>query len=529
MSLERKLSNLTGRFSSQILNPGQNYYLAGSLKCSGFYFMSSPVEIPFKSIIHLERSGTPVYLQISRQLINAIQRGALSPGARLPGSRSLAALLQVHRRTIVAALDELEAQGWISVRPNVGAFVIDQLPARDIAQSHDLSQLARYPSKAGYHFPVSNLLDRPTIGTNASLEFTDGQPDIRLAPFDKLGKAYRRVMSRKSARQLLAYSYAEGTPFYRKQLAAYLNDTRGLHIRPENILTTRGIQMGIYLASSLLLRPGDLVAVGSTSHYVGNMIFQQANAEMVTVPIDENGLSVTALRRLCEVRKIRMLYLTPHHHYPTTVTLSAERRIEILQLAKTYGFIILEDDHDYDFHYDSSPLLPLASADTNGMVVYIGSFCKALAPGLRQGYIVAPENVISELAKLRRIIDRQGDLVMEQALGELLAEGEIQRHLKKALKVYRTRRDLFCSELTRHFGESVKFTAPPGGLAVWLEWNRPVNLLRSSQNCLADGLSMPQTLLFQTRKLAALRLGFGNLDEEEITRALNIMESAISG
>lgn len=491
--------------------------------------MSSPVEIPFRSIIRLEPSGTPVYLQISRQLINAIQRGALSPGARLPGTRALASALGVHRKTVIAAIDELDAQGWIQVRPNIGTFVTNKPPAAGEAVSpDDLARLARYPSETGYGFPVSNLLDRPVSATLRELEFTDGLPDTRLAPFDKLGRTYRSVMSRKSARKLLAYSHIEGNPFYRQRLADYLNSTRGLHVRPGNILTTRGIQMGIYLASSLLLQPGDLVVVGSTSHYTGNMIFQQARARIATVPVDDDGLSVRALRELCKTRKIRMLYLTPHHHYPTTVTLRAERRIEILQLARTYGFIILEDDHDYDFHYDSSPLLPLASADTHGMVVYVGSFCKALAPGLRQGYVVAPENLIAELAKLRRIIDRQGDLVMEQALGELLSEGEIQRHLKKALRVYRARRDLFCSEIKENFGESLKFTAPPGGLAVWLEWNRPVNLLRSSQNCLAKGLNIPQTLLFQTGELAAMRLGFGNLNEEEIKKAVSILAVSVT-
>lgn len=490
--------------------------------------MGSPVEIPFRSIVQIEPSSTPVYLQISRQLINAIQRGALIPGARLPGTRALASLLGVHRKTIISAIDELDAQGWIQIRPNIGTFVTDMPPVAQIASlPGDLSRLARYPASTGYSFPVSILLEREAGYPAGEFEFTDGQPDVRLAPFDNLAKAYRQVMSRRSGRKLLTYSYVEGNPFYRKQLAGYLNNTRGLHIGPDNILTTRGIHMGIYLASELLLRPGDLVVVGSTSHYLGNMIFQQARAEIITVPVDENGISVSALRALCQSRKIRMLYLTPHHHYPTTVTLSAERRIEILQLARTYGFIILEDDHDYDFHYNSSPLLPLASADTDGMVVYIGSFCKALAPGLRQGYLVAPENLVRELAKLRHIIDRQGDLVMEQALGEMLAEGEIQRYLKKALKIYRSRRDFFCNELTTRFGDALHFTAPPGGLAVWMEWSEKVNLLRISQNCLGKGLSIPQTLLFQTERLAAMRLGFGNLDENEIAAALGILESAV--
>jgi GntR family transcriptional regulator/MocR family aminotransferase len=490
--------------------------------------MSSPVEIPFRSIIRLETSDVPLFLQISRQLINAIQRGALSPGAKLPGSRSMASTLGVHRKTVIAALDELYAQGWITVVPNVGTFITALPPVSQHSfPPEELTRLAQYPSETGYKFPVSNLLDRPDPAPQGNLEFTDGLPDIRIAPFEKLAKTYRGILGRKSAWKLLTYAHVAGNPFYRQQLADYLNNTRGLRVRPENILSTRGIQMGIYLISSLLLQPGDIVLVGATSHYVGNMIFQQHRASITTVPVDEHGISVDAVRELCKKKKIRMLYLTPHHHYPTTVTLSAERRIELIQLAKMYGFIVLEDDHDYDFHYDSSPLLPLASADASGMVVYVGSFCKALAPGLRLGYVVGPENLIKELGKLRRIIDRQGDLVMEQTVGELLAEGEIQRHLKKALKIYHQRRDWFCKALTDHFGEALDFRPPPGGLAVWMEWRKPVNLLRSSQACLSDGLVIPRTLLFQTESLSAMRLGFGNFNEEELSTAVEILAKGL--
>ena len=201
--------------------------------------------------------------------------------------------------------------------------------------------------------------------------------------------------------------------------------------------------------------------------------------------------------------------------------------VELLNLSMQYGFIILEDDHDYDFHFNSSPVLPLASADGAGMVVYIGSFCKALAPGLRAGYLVAPQNLIAELAKLRRIIDRQGDLMMEQALGELLHEGEIQRHLKKAQKVYHERRDLLCALLNEEFEGILSHHKPPGGLAVWTEWRKDINLMKVSRECLRRDLHLPQSLLFQTGQLSGMRLGFGNLNEMEIGRALRVLREAV--
>src|SRR5690606_8927411 len=221
--------------------------------------------------------------------------------------------------------------------------------------------------------------------------------------------------------------------------------------------------------------------------YIANMIFQQAGAKLHAVPVDKEGISVEAIRALCEKETIRMVYITPHHHYPTTVTLSAERRIELLNLASKYGFIILEDDYDYDFHYTSSPVLPLASADSQGMVVYIGSFCKTLAPGLRTGYIIAPQNLIEEIGRFRRIVDRQSDMLMEQALGELLTEGEIHRHLKKAIKVYEQRCTHLSILLKNELSDYTSFKSPPGGLALWSLWKKELNLMRISKNCAKYG------------------------------------------
>jgi GntR family transcriptional regulator/MocR family aminotransferase len=462
--------------------------------------MNSPVEIPFKNIILLDRlSGTPVYLQVAHKLINAIQRGVLANGAKLPGTRSLAEILEVHRKTVVAAYQELDAQGWIEMRPNKGTYVTysseNRYPGLKNFRAEDL---VSYPRETGFAFEKSMLLDRPVSVSNVDLEFTDGLPDVRLAPMDKLAKAYSGVLRRKNNRKYLGYSHAEGNMYFREKLAGYLNNTRGLHIKAENILTTRGVQMGIYLASQLLINKGDRVVVADLSYYTANMIFQKAGAHILSVPVDEQGISVDALRMLCETTPIRLLYITPHHHYPTTVTLSAERRMELLGLSVKYGFIILEDDHDYDFHYNSSPVLPLASADRAGMVVYVGSFCKALAPGLRSGYLVAPADLIAELGKFRRIIDRQGDLMMEQALGELLDEGEVQRHIKKAQKVYHQRRDLLETLLNTHLSDYLTFKSPPGGLAFWTEWRKDINLMRVSKACLKRNLHLPQTLLFQT-------------------------------
>src|SRR5690606_1956299 len=154
--------------------------------------------------------------------------------------------------------------------------------------------------------------------------------------------------------------------------------------------------------------------VGELSYFSANMIFQKSGARIKTIPVDEEGIDTEVLQTLCAQQQIRMVYVTPHHHYPTTVSLSVQRRMELLRLANQYGFVIVEDDYDYDFCYHKQPLLPLAGADTTGMVIYVGSFGKSLAPGFRTGFIVAPHNLMREMRKYLGIIDRQGDIVMEQ-------------------------------------------------------------------------------------------------------------------
>jgi GntR family transcriptional regulator/MocR family aminotransferase len=491
--------------------------------------MSSPVKIPFKSLIQIDKnSDKAVYLQIAYQLINAIQRGVLLPGIQLPGSRQLSAMLDLHRKTIIAAFDELDAQGWIEVRPNKGTFVCTKFQAiyTDASKDHQ-KLLASYPSSTGYRFKKSILLDLSVVKTNAALEFTDGLPDVRLAPLADLSRVYGTNLKRKSNLKHLGFTPNEGSEYFKEMLAAYLNNTRGLHISKSNVMITRGVDMGIYLAAELLLQRDDLVLVADLSYYVANMIFQKVGAKIISVPVDEKGIDVDAVRELCKVHQIRMLYLTPHQHYPTTVTLSAERRMELLNLSATYGFVILEDDYDYDFHFNSSPVLPLASADTQGMVIYIGSFCKSLAPGFRSGYLVAPENLIAELGKLRGLIDRQGDVLMEQALAELLQEGEIQRHLKKTARVYLERRNAFCEQLQKYLGDVVSFAVPSGGLAVWTTWKSDLNLMRISKDCMRNDLYLPQTLLYQRKGLTAMRLGFGNQTVEELERSVKILAAVV--
>ncbi|MDY0932348.1 PLP-dependent aminotransferase family protein [Chryseobacterium sp. CFBP8996] len=489
--------------------------------------MNSPVEFPYESFILINRSSEiSIYMQISNQLINAIQRGFLPFGIKLPGTRALSIILQVHRNTIVAAYEELFAQGWVESLPNKGTFVIGKNQEKPFQiKDFEKNNLEHYPKSTGFSFKTSNILDNPFEYSNCEYIFNDGVPDIRLTQIDHHSRIYSSILKRK-AHKIGQYNQ-DGSEFFKKNLSEFLNLSRGLPISKNNLLITRSTEMSIYIVSEILLSAGDVVLVGELSYFSVNMIFQKAGVKIQPISIDEEGINVEEVREACKKQKIRMLYLTPHHHYPTTVTLSAKRRLELLNLANEYGFIILEDDYDYDFHYDKSPILPLASADTNGMVIYIGSFGKSLVPGFRTGFIVAPENLMIEMRKYLGIIDRQGDVLMEHVLGEMIAEGEINRYLKKSLKIYQERRDYFVSLLEQNLREYIDFQKPSGGLAVWMKWKIPVNLMQLSRNCAQNNLFIPKTLLYQNKNLTAMRLGFGNLNLYEMDKSIEILSENI--
>jgi GntR family transcriptional regulator/MocR family aminotransferase len=465
---------------------------------------------------------------LAQQLINAVQRGYLTAGTKMPGSRTLSDMLSLHRKTVIAAYEELDGQGWIETKPNKGAYVIDKAGSKFKERPYNaLVSLAHYPTETAYQFAQSSVLDNPFEQTNCTYQFTDGTPDIRLTQIQDLSSLYSASLKRKSIHKKIA-NQQQGNDYFKEQLSNYLNLSRGLHISKDNLLVTRSTEMSVYIIAQLLLKPGDVVVVGELSLFTANMIFQKAGTKISTVGVDENGINVEQLRQKLKNTPIRMVYITPHHHYPTTVSLSAQRRVQLLQLANEYGFIIVEDDYDYDFQYEKGTVMPLASADVEGTVIYIGSFGKSLAPAFSAGFVVAPQNLIAEMHKYLGILDRHADIVMQQVLGEMIAEGDIHRHLKKSLKVYRERRNYCCKLLVEHFRDSISFEVPDGGLAIWLKWQQPVSLFKLAEQCKKHDLFIPKNILYQNKELAAMRLGFGHLTAGEMERSLEIMGSSLA-
>jgi GntR family transcriptional regulator/MocR family aminotransferase len=283
--------------------------------------------------------------------------------------------------------------------------------------------------------------------------------------------------------------------------------------------------MALSLAARLLIRPGDRVAVERYGYLPLWDTLRLAGAQLVPVSVDENGMCVHELEQL---GKLRAIYLTPHHQYPTTVLLSPERRSWLLDWAKRERCAILEDDYDNEFHYRGQPVLPLMSADRAGVVLYIGGLSKVLAPGLRIGCLVGPASFIEQAAVLRRTIDHQGDQPTEAAVAELIKTGEVPRHIRRMRRVYAARRETLLEALDEFLPGCFEIRVPAGGMAIWARITDGTDPEHWSQEALKYGVEISTGRRFdiRNRKSPFLRLGFAANSEEEIVLAVQALAKA---
>jgi GntR family transcriptional regulator / MocR family aminotransferase len=467
------------------------------------------------------------FVRIAASIVNDIRRGALGAGDKLPSTRGLADRLDVNRNTIVAAFDELAAEGWVVTRGSKGTFVCDEVPERS-ARRHGLSHgMAARPG-----FPLRTMqppsAERATRGASpneARYQMSAGVPDTRLLPTAMLARAYRRALRTPSARGALDYADALGSIRLRTAIARMLRTTRGIPADPENVLVTRGSQMALDLVARALLRPGERALVEELGYRPAWDALAEAGARLTPVALDSAGLVVAELAG----SDARCLYTTPHHQYPTTVVLSPARRAALLAHARETGLAIIEDDYDHEFHFDGRPVAPLAAADRGANVLYVGTLSKTLAPGLRLGFVAASSRAIAELAKLRAINDRQGDQVLENAVAELMEDGELARHVRKMRRIYAGRRAALASAIQRDLGDALVFELPAGGITLWARVADGISVDAWQRAALARGVAFATARQFDISGRASpfVRIAFARHDETELVDAVRRMRRAL--
>lgn len=496
--------------------------------------MPFPLQLVFPPLAARNARNTPIFAQLAELISAEIRRGRLRPGDRLPGTRPLAEELGVGRNTVVAAYAELAAEGWLVTRAAGGSFVSSEVPVQEARRFGRRAAEGEVSTEPGFDFERREL-DRSHEVRPKALALFGGVPDLRQFPTALLARAYRRALHG-ADRATLDYTTPFGEPRLRAALAQVVSRTRALSVKPEQILVTRGSQMALDLIARTLVRPGDRVAVEEIGYQPAWAAFRHAGARLEYVPVDKQGVDTSALEETLSRGPLRALYLTPHHQYPTTAPLSVGRRLRLLELAAKHRFAIVEDDYDHEFHYDGRPLASLAGTDRAGVVVYVGTLAKVLAPGLRLGFIAAPAGLIQTLGAARFHVDRHGDSVTERAVAELIEDGELARHTRRMRRIYHARRDAFVESLGRHLGGALRFDVPAGGMTLWAEASPDIDtrawLERAARHAVGFTLGThyvaPKMRARQIRYYTQfLRLGFARYDEKELETAVKRMALAV--
>lgn len=459
-----------------------------------------------------EREEKTVFLKLTNLISQEILSGRLVQGTMLPGSRSLSKELGINRKTVQAVYEELEAQGWLVTRPRKGTFVADILPEKQL-QIDSVNE--------------RKVNDKPTIQEAALYPHNDGVPDPRLIPYELFSRAYRHALIKITQNQYMGYGNPQGMIELRQALQKMLSMERFMSVAEDEICIVRGSQMGIFLASRALPNRQGVIVVEELYYPSAFKAFQSNGFQVVSVKLDEQGIVIEDLERILQEHSVAAIYTTPHHQYPTTVTMPMSRRLQLLELSKKWGFYIIEDDYDHEFHYDSRPMPPLASLPHSELVIHVGSLSKVFAPGIRLGYIVASQTIIQSITEDILLIDRQGNNITELALADLMQRGEIKRHIRKMKKIYQLRRDHALTEFSRVFSGDVQIQPPAGGMALWVKFQKSFTKEQASK---LDGLNMDTEHKFRQDGSSnrCIRFGFAALSEKEITSLIEKLNEVLN-
>lgn len=481
--------------------------------------MSGPLRPEPVRLVLEEAPGATLVQRVEQTVIKAILEGRLRPGAALPGSRALAEMLGVNRHTVIPALEDLVGQGWLMTEPSRGTFVAPELP----------SQARPEPAarETGVGFDLPSFLLPASLPEPSVLSLADGTPDPRIAPVQELSRAYQRAL-RHHAPALLQGHDPLGNPLLREAVAAWVGERHGLALSPDRILITRGTRAALAMLVATLFRKQGLVAVESPGNRAAWEILQASgHLSLRALPVDGEGLCTGPLEDLLAQEAVRLLLLTPRRQFPTGVSLPAPRAEAILQLAAAHRVAVIEDDYDGEFWYDEPRPDSLLSRDRTGQVIHLGSLSRLLSPGLRLGYLVVPAALSPLLARIKRAQDL-GDVTTERAVADLIRDGELSAHLRRARRVYEARRDLLCAGLREALGAELEIRPPSGGLALWLKVRPGTDVAAWLRRARERGLRLHPPEHFHLGPAEpAFRMGFSQASEEELEAAVARLKAAL--
>ena len=475
--------------------------------------------------------GTAAYRWLYSALREQILAGGLRPGARLPGTRELAEQYALSRGTVVAAFDQLTAEGYVEGSVGSGTRVSSVLP-------EDLLQLppgtprrtdAPRPRQRTPARRVSTYARRletlPWMEVRPTRAFRANLPALDLFPVDLWASLSARRLRRATMSDLLGCDPLGYGPL-RAAIAEYLAASRGVRCTPEQVIVVSGVQEALDLAARLLLDPGDRVAMEDPGYDGAASVFCALGARIACLPLDDEGMRVPARMR----HDVRLVYVTPAHQFPLCTTMTLGRRLQLLEWARTSGTLVFEDDYDSEFRYSGRPVPALQGLDRSGSVLFAGSFSKVLFPSLRLGYLVVPEDLLPRFLAAKSVAGRS-PLLEQAVLADFMAAGHFARHLRRMRQVYAERLGVLLDEAARRLAGLLEICDVEAGLqtAGWLD----DGLSADEATAAAAARGVEVTPLSRYNRTCGcregLQLGFAALDCDEIRRGVRELAAALEG
>ena len=469
--------------------------------------------------IPLSRKGEPLFRQVYLGLRNAILSGVLPAGHRLPSTRDLAEQLGISRTVVLLAYDQLLAEGFAMGRGGSGTYVPAGL-ARTAPKSEKRMaklRLARFGAAAAAAVEDIDFERRKSIPIR--YDFAYGRSDIETFPFEK----WRRILLR-HARQApvreLDYGPAVGSLDLREAICAHLRRSRAVVCDPSEVIVVNGSQQALDLVARVLVERGDSVAI-EDPHYNGTReVLRAAGAQLLPVPVDRDGLNPARLPE-----HANMVFVTPSHQFPTGAILPLARRLALLEWARRKNSVIVENDHDGEFHYEGRPLESLQGLDSEGRIVYIGTFSRTVFAALRIGYLIVPKSLAPAFTAAKWLNDLHSATLEQQTLAEFITNGMYERHLRRLRRRNSARREALLEAIHEYLGNRVEVTGDGSGAHIVLWPAKRISEDAAIAKAASRGVGIYGiSHCFLTRpSRTGLMLSYSRMNEEEIREGIRLL------
>jgi GntR family transcriptional regulator / MocR family aminotransferase len=481
--------------------------------------------------IPLSKHGGPLFRQVYTGLREAILSGAFRAGDRFPSTRELAEQLGVSRTAVLAAYDQLLAEGFVVGRAGSGTYVSEGLGTsrtRSRARSGENParlRLSRFGSAAAAAaatvpstVPVPERRPAPL-----RYDFAYGRSSVETFPFE----LWRRILlrhARKATLRALDYGPPAGSLALREAICAHLRRSRAVVSDASQVIVVNGSQQALDLTARILLERGDPVAIEDPHYQGARKVFQAAGARLDAVPVDGDGLDPAKLPD-----SARIAFVTPSHQLPTGAILPLARRLALLEWAKRSGAVVIEDDYDGEFRYHGQPLESMQGLDTEGRVIYLGTFSRTIFPALRIGYLIAPKSLAPAFTGAKWLSDRHTSTLEQEALAEFIATGAYERHLRRARRLNARRRQVLLDAIHKYLGDRVSVTGDASGthLVLWPRGRvseKAVIARAAASNVAVYGIS--GYFLGPVRQVGLI-LGYSRMKEAEIREGIRRLGEAL--